>query len=158
MRTINGIKNQIHKIIKSLRFFKKSFLPERFRKLIISHKTATTHHIIINQVALESVRITEEVSTLNFLTSHIAIIHSHRLVIEENHNQTSSNPNRTKSTNAVILASAANQKNNHAIKIYLNKSFFHRFSFHVWDLRRRMCLTKNENTKMGYSCRGSTLG
>ena len=91
--------------------------------------TAIIHQIIMNHVAFESVRITEDVSMLNFLTSHIAIIHNQRLVIEENRNQTSNNPNSTKSTNAVILANAANQKNSHAIKIYLNKSFLSFNSF-----------------------------
>ena len=77
----------------------------------------------MNHVAFESVRITEEVKTLNFLTSHITIIHSPRPVNEENRKHTSNKPNNTKSTNAVIFANAANQKNNHAIKTYLNKSF-----------------------------------
>ena len=71
----------------------------------------------------EKVKITDEVRTLNFLTSHITIIHSQRLVIEENRNHTSNNQKSTKSTNAVIFANAANPKNKPAIKTYINKSF-----------------------------------
>jgi len=81
------------------------------------------HQIIINHEASESISITEEVKTLNFLTSHITIIHSPRPVNEENRKHTSNNQNKTKSTNAVIFANAANPKNSHAIKTYLNKSF-----------------------------------
>ena len=77
----------------------------------------------MNHVAFSSVNITEEVNTLNFLTNHITIIHNHKLVIEENRKPTNNNPNNTKSTNAVIFASAANQKNNHAIITYFNTSF-----------------------------------
>ena len=77
----------------------------------------------MNQVAFESVNITEDVRMLNFLTNHITIIHNHRLVNDENHNHTSNNPKSTKSTNAVIFANAANPKNNHAIIIYLRISF-----------------------------------
>jgi hypothetical protein len=79
--------------------------------------------IIINQVAFVSVNITEEVRTLNFLTNHITVIHNHRLVIGENRNPTNNRPNNTKSTKAVIFASAANQKNNPAIIMYLSISF-----------------------------------
>jgi hypothetical protein len=77
----------------------------------------------MNQVAFLSVSITEEVNILNFLANHITIIHSHKLVKHENRNHTSSSPKSTKSTNAVILANAANPKNNHAINTYLNISF-----------------------------------
>ena len=79
--------------------------------------------MIMNQVAFESVNITEDVKMLNFLTNHIASIHSHRLVNDENRKHTSNNPNNTRSTNAVIFARAANQKNNPAITIYLRISF-----------------------------------
>ena len=77
----------------------------------------------MNQVALESVNMTEDVKILNFLTNHIVTIHSHRLVNDENRNHTSNNQNSTRSTNAVIFANAANQKNNQAIIIYLRISF-----------------------------------
>ena len=77
----------------------------------------------MNQVALESVNITEEVNTLSFLTNHITIIHNHRLVSDENRNHTNNSPKSTKSTNAVIFANVANQKNNPAIIIYLRISF-----------------------------------
>ena len=81
------------------------------------------NHITINHVAFSLVIITSDVNTLTFLTNHITIIHSHRLVKDENRNQTSNNPNKTKSTNAVIFANAANPKNNHAIITYFNISF-----------------------------------
>ena len=70
-----------------------------------------------------SVNITEDVKTLNFLTNHITVIHSHRLIIGENHNPINNNPNNTKSTNAVIFANAAKPKNNPAIIIYFKSSF-----------------------------------
>ena len=81
------------------------------------------NQIIINQVALESVNITEDVKMLNFLTSHITIIHKPRDVIGENHNQTNNNPNNAKSTNAVIFAKAENPNNNQAMITYFNNSF-----------------------------------
>ena len=84
---------------------------------------------MINRVAFSSVNITEEVKTLNFLTNHIAIIHSPKLVNDENHSHTSSNPNNTKSTKAVIFANAANPKNSQAIKTYFNTSFLSLESF-----------------------------
>jgi hypothetical protein len=90
---------------------------------IMSHIIVITHPIIINHVAFSSVIITDEVKILNFLTNHIAIIHSHRLVSEENRTHTSNNQNNTKSTKAVIFARAANPKNSQAIMIYFNISF-----------------------------------
>jgi ABC-type dipeptide/oligopeptide/nickel transport system ATPase component len=78
---------------------------------------------MISHVAVSLVNITEDVRTLNFLTNHIAITHKPRLVKEENRSHISSNPNNTKSTNAVIFANAANQKKSHAIKTYFNTSF-----------------------------------
>ena len=77
----------------------------------------------MNQVAFESVKITDDVKTLNFLTNHIVITHNPRLVNGENRNHISNNQNNTKSTNAVILANAANPKNNHVIIIYFRSSF-----------------------------------
>ena len=87
------------------------------------------HQMIISHVAVVSVNMTEEVKTLNFLTSHIIAIHSHRLVNGENRNHTSNNPNSVKSTNDVIFANAANPKNSQAIKRYLNNSFLSFESF-----------------------------
>lgn len=78
---------------------------------------------IINHVAFSSVSITEEVRILNFLTNHITIIHSPKLVNDQNRRHTSNSPKSTKSTNAVIFANAANPKNNQAIKTYFNNSF-----------------------------------
>jgi len=51
------------------------------------------------------------------------MIQSHKLVNHQNRNHTSNNPKSTKSTNAVIFASAANPKNSHAINTYFNISF-----------------------------------
>jgi hypothetical protein len=79
---------------------------------------------MISHVAILPVNITEDVSILNFLTNHIAIIHKPRPVKGENRNDTSNNPNNTKSTNAVIFAKAANQKKSHAIKTYFSTSLF----------------------------------
>ena len=124
LRTNKGIRNQIHKIIKSLRSLQNLFLFEFFtERWIINQTNVIIHQMIINRVAFSSVNITEEVKTLNFLTNHIAIIHSPKLVNDENHSHTSNSPNNTKSTNAVIFANAANPKNNQAIMIYFNISF-----------------------------------
>ena len=126
-----GIKKQTHKITKSLKSFKNFSLFEFFTKrCVTNHINVITHQIIINHRAFSSVNITEDVNILNFLTSHITIIHNQRPVNEENRNHISNSPNKTKSTNAVILAKAANQKNNHAIITYLRISFLsHDFLF-----------------------------
>ena len=81
------------------------------------------HQISINHVAFVFVSMTEDVSILNFLTSHITITHNPRLVNGENRNHTSNSQNNTKSTNAVIFAKVANPKNNHAIRTYFTTSF-----------------------------------
>jgi hypothetical protein len=116
--------NQSHNKSKHLKIFPTSFLFECFNKQIMNHIIVITHHTIISRLAFVSVTIQLEANTLNFLTSHIMTNHNHKLLIEENRNQTSNSPNNTKSTKAVILASAANQKNNPVISIYLNNSFF----------------------------------
>jgi len=77
----------------------------------------------MNRVAYESPNMNEEVRILNFLTSHMAVIHTPKLVNGENHSHISNNPNSMKSIKAVILANVANQKNNHAMMIYLKVSF-----------------------------------
>jgi hypothetical protein len=120
---MSGSKNQIPKIIKSLIFFHKSFLFELFNILRMNHITVIIHQIIISHVAFSSVNITEEVKTLNFLTNHITITQSHKLVKDQNRNHTSNSQKSTKSTNAVIFAKAAKPKNSHAINTYLNISF-----------------------------------
>jgi ABC-type methionine transport system ATPase subunit len=96
---------------------------------MINHTNVTIHQIVINHIAFSSVIITEEVNTLNFLANHITIIHNPRLVNHQNRNHTSNNPKSAKSTNAVIFANAANQKNNHAIITYFSNSFLSLESF-----------------------------
>ena len=118
---IKGRKNQIPKISKSLKFFQKS-LHLSFNTYTTNHSTKIVPQIIIIQVALASDIIRNDVNMVNFLTNPITIIQSHKLVNDENRNQTSNKPNNAKSTKAVILANAENQKNNQVIKIYLNKS------------------------------------
>jgi ABC-type microcin C transport system duplicated ATPase subunit YejF len=100
-----------------------------FNKWRTNHTIATIHQIIINHIAVSSVIITEDVKILNFLASHITIIHTHRLVKDENRNHISNNPNNAKSTNAVIFAKAAKPKNNQAIITYFNISFLLSESF-----------------------------
>ena len=82
------------------------------------------NHMINNRRALVSVNMAEDVNILNFLRSHITIIHNHRLVIGENRNDISNNQNNVRSTKAVIFAIAANQNSSHAIIMYFSNSFF----------------------------------
>jgi hypothetical protein len=88
-----------------------------------NHIKAIINQIIISRVAFVSVSIKADVRILNFLTNHITITHNHKDTIGENRNQTSNSQNNAKSTNAVILAKAANQNINHAIIIYFSNSF-----------------------------------
>ena len=92
-------------------------------KYKISHTKVITAPIIISQVAFESLIITADVKTFSFLTSHITTIHAHRHTIGENHSHINNNPNKAKSTNAVIFAKAANQNITHAMTIYFRNSF-----------------------------------
>ena len=77
----------------------------------------------MNHIDSAEVNITEDVSILSFLASHMTIIHKPRLVIGENRNHTNNNPNNAKSTNAVIFANAANPNIIPAMIMYFNSSF-----------------------------------
>ena len=92
-------------------------------KYKISHTKVIIDPIMISQVAFESLIITADVKTFSFLTSHITTIHAHRHTIGENHSHINNNPNKAKSTNAVIFAKAANQNIIHAMMTYFSKSF-----------------------------------
>lgn len=129
---MSGSKNEIHRIIKSLTYFQKSFLFDFFNKWRMSHIEVIINQTIINHIATLSVNITEEVKTPNFLTSHITSIPNHKLVNDENRNHTSNKPKSTKSTNAVIFANAAKPKNNHAIITYFSISFLSFELFLFW--------------------------